>query len=284
MSANQMVSPAVSELRQQRFDALYAEQHAAVFGYVLRRAASFNAAADAIAATFLSAWNKLDEAGRGPQCRLWLYGVAHQALADQQHGVRPLGRDGHRRSQLTSQLAHELARCPAAGNDTPRAAPSEDLAQLQSAFRSLRERDREPLELEAWERLDVAAIATVLGCWQGTARQRLHRARWHLEAAITADRRLVAEMNGHGAAEPAKSQAGAGVNPQDQRPMTFTPTSDWLELLEPIGDAGAADLLSPDGHAKLFESILAMPSRDSLHAWRSRLRLARRHATDAARR
>ncbi len=233
MGATQTVFPTTPELRQQRFDALYAEQHAAVFGYVLRRAASLNAAADAIAATFLSAWYQLDEARRGPQCRLWLYGIAHQELADQRHGAR-------RRNLLAQRLASELtARLPDAA-DAPLAPAGKGLAELQRAFRSLPECDRELLALESWEQLDAVDIATVLGCSNGATRRRLQHAYQRLQAVISTDQPMVVAIQ-------------------------LAPTV-------PIGDAGAADMLSPIGHAELLEAILETPleTPSGWRAWRER--------------
>jgi len=231
-----MVSPTVSELRQQRFDALYAEQHAAVFGYVLRRAASLNAAADAIAATFLAAWYELDVAGRGPRCRLWLYGIARQELTDQRHGAR-------RRIQFAQRLASELAAHPSGAADPPQAPTSKGLAELQRAFRSLPERDRELLELEAWEQLDGAQIAVALGCSNGAARHHLQNAHRRLQTVIGLDQPAVVAVQ--------------------------------LAPAELISDAGAADMLSPSGHAELLEAILGTPleTPSGWRAWRKRRNL-----------
>lgn len=233
MSATETISPTASDLRQQRFDALYAEQHAAVFGYVLRRAASLNAAADAIAATFLAAWYHLDGAGRGPQCRLWLYGIARRELADQRHGAR-------RRTQSAHRLARELAAHQSSSTDTLQAPASKGLAALQHAFRSLPEDDRELLELEAWEQLDAAEIAAALGCSHGAAQRRLQSAHRRLQTVIGLDQPAVVAIQ--------------------------------LAPAELISDAGAADMLSPSGHAELLEAILETPPEAprSWRAWRER--------------
>ncbi|HEY5016323.1 MAG TPA: sigma factor, partial [Streptosporangiaceae bacterium] len=47
--------------RQRRFEALYAAYHGPVLGYVLRRTANPDDAADVIAETFLTAWRRLED-------------------------------------------------------------------------------------------------------------------------------------------------------------------------------------------------------------------------------
>lgn len=159
--------------RRRRFEAMYAEHHARVLGYVLRRTDSPDDAADVLAETFLVAWRRLDEAPTGDVSRLWLYGVARRVLANQRRGLR-------RRTELSHRVRDELAgRLPlqaASGEGTPFAA----------AFRSLSDDDREVLALHGWEGLDAGEIAEVLGSSRNAARIRLHRARGRLRAALAA--------------------------------------------------------------------------------------------------
>ncbi len=161
------------DARRRRFEALYAEHQAGVLGYVLRRAASADDAADAIAETFLVAWRRIDDAPPGASARLWLFGVARRVLANQRRGER-------RRTQLAERLRGELA------SREMTAAPSGELAELAAAFGSLADVDREVLALEAWEGLSAGEVAAVLGCSRNAARIRLHRARRRLRAAIAA--------------------------------------------------------------------------------------------------
>ena len=63
------------------------------------------------------------------------------------------------------------------------------------AFRALPEQDRELLSLVAWEELDTAQLATVLGISRNAVRIRLHRARKRFAKLLTAplaNRKLVA--------------------------------------------------------------------------------------------
>ena len=149
---------------RRRFEAVYAANFGPILGYVLRRTENADAAADVVAETFLTAWRRLDDVPHGNRTRLWLYGVARRVLANHHRGER-------RRSELSGRLHGELA---GAHRDS-------DFADRQgsvgAAFRSLPEADRELLALVAWEGLDNAQVAAVLGCSRNAVRIRLHRAR-----------------------------------------------------------------------------------------------------------
>lgn len=155
--------------RRERFERLYAEQHARVLGYVLRRARSSDAA-DIVAETFLVAWRRLDDAPVG-DVHVWLYGVARRVLANHRRGER-------RRIHLAERLRREWA------EQDPIPRPPDSHPDLAAAFRSLPDADREVLALEAWEQLDSGEIAAVLGCSRNAVRIRRHRARRRLRAAM----------------------------------------------------------------------------------------------------
>lgn len=164
-------SPSTLAERRQRFEALYADHHAAIYGYVLRRAENPDDAADAIGETFLIAWRRLDDVPAGDHARLWLYGVARRVLANQRRGT-------HRRSNLTDKLRIEIALA-----HHPTEQPTE-VEALAAAFRRLSPADREILALEGWEGLTPVQIASVLDCSPNAARIRLHRARRRLAAQL----------------------------------------------------------------------------------------------------
>jgi RNA polymerase sigma factor (sigma-70 family) len=157
--------------RQGRFDALYAANHAPIFGYAVRRTASPDDAADILAETFLTAWRRLDDVPAGEEARMWLYGVARRVLANYHRGER-------RRSALADRLHAELASsCASPEFD-------EESAKIAEALRRLPPHQRELLALNAWEGLDYGQIATVLGCSRNAVRIRLHRARLRLAAEL----------------------------------------------------------------------------------------------------
>jgi RNA polymerase sigma factor (sigma-70 family) len=171
MRANSHLPDSSAVARRRCFEELYAAHQACVFGYVLRRSESPEDAADVIAEVFLVAWRRLDEAPVGDGARLWLYGVARRVLANHRRGMR-------RRIELTERLRSDLACHP-----TPEVSAT-GFPDLAAVFSSLPAGDREVLALEAWEELDAAEIAAVLGCSRNAVRIRLHRARRRLRAAI----------------------------------------------------------------------------------------------------
>ena len=174
MQENPVAVDGASRTREQHFEAVYAEHHAHVFGYVMRRCDRPDDAADAIAETFLVAWRRLEDAPAGDNLRLWLYGVARRVLANQRRGER-------RRVALAERLRSEFAEHPAAFQD-----PSVgDRDSLRDAFLGLSPDDRELLALEAWEGLSSEQIASVLACSTGAARTRLHRARRRMQKALS---------------------------------------------------------------------------------------------------
>ena len=164
-------SASTAEVRRAHFEAMWAEHHARISGYVLRRAPTAEEAADVVAETFLVAWRRLDDAPRG-ETHLWLYAVARRVLANHRRGTR-------RRTQLAERLRHEWAEREPITRD-----PAQSFPELAVAFRSLADADREVLALHAWEQLGTAEIAAVLGCSRNAVRIRLHRARRRLHAAL----------------------------------------------------------------------------------------------------
>jgi RNA polymerase sigma-70 factor (ECF subfamily) len=141
-----------------------------ILAYALRRTDGPEDAADVVAETFLVAWRRLEDVPPGAQARLWLYGVARRALANQRRGERRRERLGERlRTDLTPALA-----------ETPEP-PGPDVA---AALDRLGPEDREVLRLSAWEELSPSEVATVLGISAVAARSRLHRARRRLRRAL----------------------------------------------------------------------------------------------------
>ena len=161
----------MSEHRR-RFEQLYTAHHDSVLGYLLRRTDSHDDAADVLAETFLTAWRRVADVPPGDQARPWLYGVARRTLANHRRGE-------HRRTALAGRLRNDLAAA---------APPAELDSAAGAAFAALPDQDRELLGLMAWEQLDTAEIATVLGCSRNAVRIRLHRARKRFERLLDAPR------------------------------------------------------------------------------------------------
>ena len=162
-----------------RFDEFYRSTRTDILAYLLRRAASPEDAADALADTYLIAWEKFELMPAGDHARLWLFGVAHNVL------LRGINRR-HGNAELVKRITSELR---IASTTDP--IDTSDSSRLRRALASLTALDREILTLAAWEELAPRQIATVLGISPNTARIRLHRARRHvqrrLEPAPTAE-------------------------------------------------------------------------------------------------
>ena len=156
-----------------RFATLYRDHAREVLAYAVRRAGSAEDAADVVAETFLVAWRRGPDVPSGDAARLWLYGVARRALANQRRGER-------RRTRLAARMRAELPAVLAAALPAPTAADHEVLTTIAE----LRESDREVLLLSAWEQLSPAEIAEVLAISPLAVRSRLHRARRRVHAQL----------------------------------------------------------------------------------------------------
>lgn len=171
-------------MRRHRFEEIYAANHRAVLGYVLRRTDNCDDAADIIADTFLTAWRRLDDVPDDGEARLWLFGVAKRMLANHHRGER-------RRTALSDRLRADLAAAYRSPGYTA------ELAEVAAAFSSLPGADRELLALAAWEGLDTGQIATVLGCSPNAVRIRRHRARRRFAGQLARHRAAAGSIGGH---------------------------------------------------------------------------------------
>ena len=172
--------------RESRFTALYEANYHRVLGYARRRSNAEDAS-DIAADTFTVAWRRLDEVPAGEGALLWLYGTARRVLANHRRAQR-------RRANLVDAL--EAERLTAA-----RAADAGEAHRVGAALAQLRDEERELLLLIAWEGLDAAGIAAVVGCSRNAARIRVHRARRHFARALAAtDGEPIRESRGPSAA------------------------------------------------------------------------------------
>lgn len=160
--------------RTARFDELFRANVADIAAYCRWRTRSSADADDALAETFLAAWRRLDDVpARGPEARVWLYATARRVTANQHRAAR-------RRMGLVDRIVRSRNESvPArAVTDGP------DAERVRSALAQLSARDREVLLLAEWEELSSAKAARVMGCSEGSARGRLHRARKRFRAAF----------------------------------------------------------------------------------------------------
>jgi len=167
-----------AEDRRRRFEEVYAANHAAITGYVVRRTDRPDDAADVIAETFLTCWRRLGDVSDDGDARLWLYGVARRVLANHRRGER-------RRTALAERLRADLAAAYRAREYSGCHSDTGELAGITAAFRSLPDADQELLALAAWEGLTTGQIAVVLGCSANAVRIRRHRARRRSRSRIS---------------------------------------------------------------------------------------------------
>jgi RNA polymerase sigma-70 factor (ECF subfamily) len=160
----------VEATRNERFESIFREHHAAVRAYALRRA-PHDMAQDVVAETFLVAWRRLDDIPADPLP--WLYGVARRVLANAR-------RSADRGLALERRLA--AAAVPAGLADPGERVGEAEL--VRAALARLSERDRETLMLVAWEELSPARAARAAGCTRAAFAVRLHRARGRLAAQL----------------------------------------------------------------------------------------------------
>lgn len=155
-----------------RFETLYVAHCQAVSAYVRRRAPAATAD-DLVAEVFLTAWRCLEDV---PDDQLaWLLGVARGVLSNRRRGEA-------RRTALHTRLIAD------AGAGDRGADPHADgNSPVMRALGGLNENDREVLLLVAWDGLDRAQAAHVLGITTGALAVRLHRARRRLERALAAE-------------------------------------------------------------------------------------------------
>ena len=173
MKGHRTAEPPASDEAESRFCRLYEEYRRTVLAYAVRRTSDPADAADVVADTFLVAWRRVSEIPAGDDARLWLYGVARRTLANRRRGER-------RRERLAARLRQDLPAAVAA------VAPPTSGGPVIAALEALSDEDREVLLLKAWEELEPAEIASVLGISRVAARSRLHRARSRLQAELSA--------------------------------------------------------------------------------------------------
>jgi len=159
------VRPLPTAQADERFRAMFAQHHPAIYGYAARRVGRVDAN-DVAAETFTVAWRRLRRVPDEPDTLLWLYGVARKVVANLQRSQRRADR------LVAKEAAHT------------REAAVEAVPDVMRAVERLGDDDRELLLLAAWEGLTTSQIGEVIGCSSNAAAVRLHRARGRLEAAM----------------------------------------------------------------------------------------------------
>ena len=159
---------------EERFRALYDRHHPAIIAYFARRIGSQDAA-DAADEVFTVAWRRFSKVPAGDEALPWLYGVAHNVLANRRRGQR-------RRDRLLARIGSQ--RQPDLLGPEPQVLRNLDSQQVVQALATLRPADQELLLLCYWEGLTHSQVGDLLGCSKSAVDARVHRALERMRQAM----------------------------------------------------------------------------------------------------
>ncbi|MCX2748027.1 sigma-70 family RNA polymerase sigma factor [Arthrobacter sp. MI7-26] len=160
------------------FIALHRDTYPRIFRFVRRRVDDPQVAEELAADVFRVAWQKWDEASSVDVA--WLFTVARNLLGNAY-------RSHQRQLALHERLRESVVPGDGAGSR---------YSLVDEVLDSLREKDRDILQLAYWDQLTVAEIAAVLQCGESAAKVRLHRAREAFRKLLPANAGAVAEKLG----------------------------------------------------------------------------------------
>lgn len=155
----------VTPTDEERFRALYNRHHPAITAYFVRRIGSQDApdAADDVLAV---AWRRRSKVPEEPETLRWLYGVAHNVLANRRRGER-------RGNRLLARLGNQ--RQPDLLGPEPQVLRNLEGQHVLEVLSSMRPDDQELVLLSHWEGLSHAEIGELLDCSKGAVDARMHR-------------------------------------------------------------------------------------------------------------
>lgn len=145
--------------RKLAFIALYKDSYPRIFKFAQRRVDDVELAQELTGDVFRIAWQKWDD-GLDTEIT-WMLGVARNLIGN-----------AYRSRDRQRQLHKRLEASTAEGY-----APDSENLSVESALMTLREKDRDILQLAYWDELTIVEIAAVLQCSQSAAKVRLYRAR-----------------------------------------------------------------------------------------------------------
>jgi RNA polymerase sigma-70 factor (ECF subfamily) len=159
-----------------RFTELVRRTGPRVLGYLTRRTAVREDAADLLSEVFAVAWRRVHLLPDGEiEATAWLFGIARGVLAN-----------GARSQRRRYELVEKLRRYMRVDAEHVEPATLEALA-VSMALARLGADDRELLTLIAWDGLSAAEVAVMLDLTGAAVRQRLTRARRRFADALKAE-------------------------------------------------------------------------------------------------
>jgi RNA polymerase sigma-70 factor (ECF subfamily) len=155
------------------FERLFADHYGELMRFAIRRVGS-DLAPDVVSSTFLVAWRRLSDIPV-ERSRAWLYATSRHVIANEQRASR-------RREQLDRKARSQ----PGQATTDDHVAGLADQIRVRTVLATLSEGDQEVLRLTAWDGLDIAECAEVLGCSRTAMKVRLHRAGRRFAARLAA--------------------------------------------------------------------------------------------------
>ena len=159
---------------EERFRALYHRHHPAIIAYFVRRIGSQDAV-DAADEVFAVAWRRFNKVPEEDEALRWLYGVAHNVLANRRRGER-------RSNRLLARLGNQ--RQPDLLGPEPQVLRNLESQHVMEVLASMRPDDQELVLLSYWEGLTHSEIGQLLGCSKGAVDARMHRALQRMRKAM----------------------------------------------------------------------------------------------------
>jgi RNA polymerase sigma-70 factor (ECF subfamily) len=158
------------------FGELFDRHWVAVHAFCIRRAGTDGE--DVAAEVFRLAFEGRDRYDdHFPNARPWLFGIAMNSLRLHFRSKQRRERGTERMRSLLGRRSDEMA--------ASELLPASIEPELARALSGLSAVELDALLLFAWEELEYAEIATVLGVPLGTVRSRIHRARQHLRVILS---------------------------------------------------------------------------------------------------
>jgi RNA polymerase sigma-70 factor (ECF subfamily) len=156
------------------FGELYDEHYGRIFGYVLRRTASVDAAQDVTSDVFFKALSNLHRfRWRGVPFSAWLYRIAGNEIANCHR------RDNRDRKHIRETMAAANAESVATGEEAHRAEAElirhEDFLELHASMDLLPVKYQEVIVLRFFEDKQIKEICQILDKREGTVKSLLHR-------------------------------------------------------------------------------------------------------------